>query len=634
MALVEDEETIRETVSLALRREGYRTELYDDGADAWQAMSELLPDLAILDIGLPRMDGLELCRRLRGRSERLPIIFVTSREEEFDRVLGLEIGADDYLCKPFSMRELVARVKVLLRRASLSVERSAHEDVLQAGDLVLDPLRFATTWKAMPVSLTVTEFMILQALASRAGIVKTRDQLIDAAYPERVSVTDRTIDSHVKRIRRKLQAVDPAFDQLEAVYGAGYRFVQQLRMKLLRRPHLFGRHRPSRIGLRLLAFNLLVVFVPVAGILYLDVYEAELLESQERGMVQQARLMAAGLAGNETLSADSVSGMLTALGEQADARIRVFNPEGQVVGDSARYTSRQPVQTADAYSAIAKPRRRLLYRVGAGLVHLRNRIRRQHLERAQSWRYARAPSEPTPAIPPEVRAALAGRYGAATRATPGQRSLTLSSAVPVQHGGRVTGAVVVSQSTFRILQALYEVRLRLFEIVLLSMASAAVLTWLASSTIVNPIVRLRSMAAALASRGSDLSGVFGRIDRKDEIGDLARSLEELAGRLDAHIKLLESFAADVSHEFRNPLAAIRTAAETVASADSPEDRERFRGDAAAGRRSARTPCRRRAGAGASRHRGLIRAAHGRRDLRRAEERRRGTAARSRSPRRI
>ena len=229
VALVEDEETIRETVSLALRREGYRTELYDDGADAWQAMSELLPDLAILDIGLPRMDGLELCRRLRGRSEKLPIIFVTSREEEFDRVLGLEIGADDYLCKPFSMRELLARVKVLLRRASLSVERSAHEEVLQAGDLVLDPLRFATIWKAMPVSLTVTEFMILQALASRAGIVKTRDQLIDAAYPERVSVTDRTIDSHIKRIRRKLQAVDPAFDELEAVYGAGYRFVQHSR---------------------------------------------------------------------------------------------------------------------------------------------------------------------------------------------------------------------------------------------------------------------------------------------------------------------------------------------------------------------------------------------------------------------
>ena len=225
VALVEDEETIREAVSLALRREGYRAEAYADGADAWRAFAALLPHLAILDIGLPRMDGLELCRRLRGLSETLPIIFVTSREEEFDRVLGLEIGADDYLCKPFSMRELLARVKVLLRRASLSVERSAQEDTVRAGDLVLDPLRFSTTWKGRPVALTVTEFMMLQTLASRPGVVKTRDQLIDGAYGDRVSVSDRTIDSHVKRIRRKLQTVDPGFDQLEAVYGAGYRFV-------------------------------------------------------------------------------------------------------------------------------------------------------------------------------------------------------------------------------------------------------------------------------------------------------------------------------------------------------------------------------------------------------------------------
>lgn len=227
VALVEDEETIREAVALALRREGYRAEAYDDGADAWRAFSAGLPDLAILDIGLPRMDGLELCRRLRAQSDTVPIIFVTSREEEFDRVLGLEIGADDYLCKPFSMRELLVRVKVLLRRASLSVERTAAEQPLQAGDLVLDPLRFSTTWKGAAVSLTVTEFMILHALASRPGIVKTRDQLMDGAYPDRVSVSDRTIDSHMKRIRRKLQAVDPSFDRLEAVYGAGYRFVHQ-----------------------------------------------------------------------------------------------------------------------------------------------------------------------------------------------------------------------------------------------------------------------------------------------------------------------------------------------------------------------------------------------------------------------
>lgn len=225
VAIVEDEETIREALCVALRREGYRPDPYDDGLDAWTAFNIALPDLAILDIGIPRMDGLELCRRLRSRSESLPIIFVTSREEEFDRVLGLEIGADDYLCKPFSTRELMARLKVLFRRASPVADRTPAEQPVRAGELVLDPLRFSATWKAVAVSLTVTEFLLLQALAMRPGVVKTRDQLMEAAYPDRVSVSDRTIDSHIKRIRRKLQTVDPAFDRLEAVYGAGYRFL-------------------------------------------------------------------------------------------------------------------------------------------------------------------------------------------------------------------------------------------------------------------------------------------------------------------------------------------------------------------------------------------------------------------------
>jgi two-component system, OmpR family, response regulator ChvI len=225
IAVVEDEETIREAIGAALRKAGHRPDSYADGADAWNAFSRMLPDLAILDVGVPRMDGLELCRRLRGASESLPIIFVTSREDEFDRVLGLEIGADDYVCKPFSMRELMARVKGLLRRASPSVDRTPLEQLLIAGPLVLDPLRLSATWKGSKVPLTMTEFMLLQALAVRPGVVKTRDQLMDSAYPERVSVTDRTIDSHVKRIRRKLLEVDSSFDNLEAVYGAGYRFV-------------------------------------------------------------------------------------------------------------------------------------------------------------------------------------------------------------------------------------------------------------------------------------------------------------------------------------------------------------------------------------------------------------------------
>lgn len=225
VAVVEDEETIREAVASALRREGHRVETYADGAHAWTAFSSVLPDLAMLDIGIPRMDGLELCRRLRSRSDTLPIIFVTSREEEFDRVLGLEIGADDYLCKPFSMRELMARVKGLLRRGASAAERTPAEQPIAAGPLVLDPLRLSTTWKGTNVSLTVTEFLLLQALVARPGVVKTRDQLMTDAYPDRVSVSDRTIDSHVKRIRRKLQAADPAFDSIEAVYGAGYRWL-------------------------------------------------------------------------------------------------------------------------------------------------------------------------------------------------------------------------------------------------------------------------------------------------------------------------------------------------------------------------------------------------------------------------
>jgi two-component system response regulator ChvI len=244
IAIVEDEDTLREAVSFALRQQGHQVQGFADGLDAWTAFDAALPDLVILDIGLPRLDGLELCRRLRGRSEALPIIFVTSREEEFDRVLGLEIGADDYLCKPFSMRELLARVKVLLRRAALAANAggagagvgasagagaaadadAAEERLLEAGSLRLDLQRYTAAWKSRNVALTVTEFLLLQALARHPGHVKTRDQLMQHAYPDNTFVSDRTIDSHVKRVRRKLEEIDPGFASIETVYGLGYRF--------------------------------------------------------------------------------------------------------------------------------------------------------------------------------------------------------------------------------------------------------------------------------------------------------------------------------------------------------------------------------------------------------------------------
>jgi DNA-binding response OmpR family regulator len=226
VAVVDDEDNIRETLAFALRRDGYPVELYAHGLEAWTAFQRKLPGLVVLDILMPEMDGLELCRRIRSLSESIPIIFLTSRDDEIDRVLGLEIGADDYLCKPFSMRELLARVKVLFRRAALDQNTTRPNDnaPLRIGELELDLQRYTMRWKGAPVSLTVTEFMMLHALVRHPGHVKMRKQLHQDGYPHDAYVSDRTIDSHIKRLRRKFEEVDPEFDRIETVYGLGYRY--------------------------------------------------------------------------------------------------------------------------------------------------------------------------------------------------------------------------------------------------------------------------------------------------------------------------------------------------------------------------------------------------------------------------
>jgi DNA-binding response OmpR family regulator len=225
VALVDDEDGIRETVGFALSREGYQVELFADGQAAWERFQKVLPDLVVLDITMPRMDGLELCRKLRSVTDVLPIIFLTSRDEEFDRVLGLELGGDDYLVKPFAMRELLARVKVLFRRlALLSKPSSSPEEKLELGELSLDLARYQARWRSEPLTLTVTEFMLLHALARRPGHVKSRSQLMEECYPHDAYVSERTIDSHVKRLRKKFAEVDPGFDAIDTVYGLGYRY--------------------------------------------------------------------------------------------------------------------------------------------------------------------------------------------------------------------------------------------------------------------------------------------------------------------------------------------------------------------------------------------------------------------------
>lgn len=228
IALVDDDRNILTSVSIALESEGYRVETYTDGASALEGLSSRAPNLAILDIKMPRMDGMELLRRLRQKTD-LPVIFLTSKDDEIDELFGLKMGADDFIKKPFSQRLLVERVKAVLRRASAK-EAGALKPAgqqarsLERGQLVMDQERHTCTWKGEPVTLTVTEFLILHSLAQRPGVVKSRDSLMDSAYDEQVYVDDRTIDSHIKRLRKKFKAVDDSFDMIETLYGVGYRF--------------------------------------------------------------------------------------------------------------------------------------------------------------------------------------------------------------------------------------------------------------------------------------------------------------------------------------------------------------------------------------------------------------------------
>jgi two-component system sensor histidine kinase ChvG len=392
----------------------------------------------------------------------------------------------------------------------------------------------------------------------------------------------------------------------------------RLRLPRLARVHRSLRARLSRIGMRLLMFNVLAAVMPVAGVLYLDVYEQELLLAQERGMVQQARLVAAALAsggaGATSGAADVVSSppasdaeslaaaiastaeppgpgtdlpvvppsaqvldgatarnLLTRL-TPGDARIRVYDLAGLPVADSARLSPRTDVPPSASYDEVGVGTRdEWLYRLGSWIAANRRRM--------SAWLRPRlstpATSGPATGVPPEVRMALGGRFGAATRPTPGQRSLTLTVALPVNGSDGVAGAVTVSQSTYRILQALYTIRLRIFRIVVATLALSGLISAVLGLTIVWPIRRLRRAALSLARGDRRVPTHFPGIERRDEVGDLARALEESTRRLQAHVTLLESFAGDVAHEFRNPLASIRTALDVVQDTSDPEERERF-----------------------------------------------------------
>ena len=231
IALVDDDRNILTSVAIALQAEGFAVRVYTDSEAALKALSENPPDLAVLDIKMPRLDGMELLRRLREKSP-VPAIFLTSKDDEMDEALGLALGADDYITKPFSQRLLIARIRAILRRAYMRSQPEGGEDTPPAerivrGRLDMDPARHRVLWDGRDVTLTVTEFLILETLAARPGFVKSRDQLMDTAYHDDVYVDDRTIDSHIKRLRRKFRQVDPEFKAIETLYGVGYRFSEE-----------------------------------------------------------------------------------------------------------------------------------------------------------------------------------------------------------------------------------------------------------------------------------------------------------------------------------------------------------------------------------------------------------------------
>ena len=220
--LVDDDNHILTSVSVALKNEGWQVDTYPDGEKGLIALQRDMPDLVILDIKMPRIDGMEMLKKLRVNSN-VPVIFLTSKDEEIDEALGLRMGADDYITKPFSQKLLIERIRAVLRRSSATASTDPDK-VIQRGELVLDIDRHICNWKTLDVRLTVTEFLILKSLVVRPGLVKSRDQLMDVAYGETIYVDDRTIDSHIKRMRKKFKYHDQSFDRIETLYGIGYRY--------------------------------------------------------------------------------------------------------------------------------------------------------------------------------------------------------------------------------------------------------------------------------------------------------------------------------------------------------------------------------------------------------------------------
>ncbi len=233
IALVDDDQNILTSVSISLEAEGFKVVTFSDGVAALEGLKGNEVDLAVLDIKMPRMDGLETLRNIRQES-MMPVIFLTSKDDEADEMLGLKMGADDYITKPFSQKLLIARIRSLLRREEyrLEFENTSNKEkltdqIITVGNLTIEEEKHLCSWKGNRLDLTVTEFLLLKSLAKRPGVVKSREDLIVAAYDDVIHVDDRTVDTHIKRLRKKFKHADEEFDHIETLYGVGYRYAQE-----------------------------------------------------------------------------------------------------------------------------------------------------------------------------------------------------------------------------------------------------------------------------------------------------------------------------------------------------------------------------------------------------------------------
>ncbi len=354
IALVDDDRNILQSLSIALQAEGFVTRVYSDGEAALKPLIDNPPDLAVFDIKMPRMDGLELLRRLREKSQ-LPVIFLTSKDDEIDEALGLAMGADDYIAKPFSQRLVIARIRAILRRVELNQNAPAADDEpvaepINRGRLTMDPARHKVAWDGKDVTLTVTEFLILETLAARPGIVRSRNQLMDAAYQDDVYIDDRTIDSHIKRLRRKFREVDPEFDAIATLYG---RVTDLPTMAEPLKPDASIAEQEESplvwsarwsLTTRILAVNILAVALLAGGFYYLDTYRSRLVDTRIEVMKDQLAMLDRAL---EAARPDQRATLIDEFAAATESRLRFYDADGRRISDSfatgpATYTLRDP----------------------------------------------------------------------------------------------------------------------------------------------------------------------------------------------------------------------------------------------------------------------------------------------------